>query len=399
MFRNCRSIYGLRDRALHTTMSPFQKFIGLSLPGEGLEPVNQKLLNKIHDRMTTPDKKSKRYRESELKDSQELYEKKLTDGNFDEKLADLIKSFKKVDSIPYSSKLTTEEIRDYPGALKRSYFSDTAIENAIIDIDPQGKQIKPGERIKLFVDSKSDDTLFKTSNASNLRKVAQTKIQPAELEAAMKPHIEYLKSHISTDKDMLDQLSVYFKDYHERNKSLEEENKTVMAKIAKRSKNSPESLPQPYSITLPAIIKFVLTSPEFKFSTTRTYTLLSMIYHTCKNSKDITLYLRVCNIEFYNIFLKCTWENFHNIHSVRSLIDEMSADGVVGDTSTIKVLDKILENMRYMSDSMLYEETSNDLYSTGIRWCKKASTDVEVVEKYRDDLMHNKNTRITPIRK
>ena len=118
----------------------------------------------------------------------------------------------------------------------------------------------------------------------------------------------------------------------------------------------------------------------------RRYTVASYIYKQCKQSSDISLYLNICNVEFYNILLELTWANFYQVEKLKQLVTEMGINGIVGDIYTVGILDKITNEVDLMNgDEDLSNDAQNRTMST-IVWSKDTSMDLMVIQNYLQGL-------------
>lgn len=170
------------------------------------------------------------------------------------------------------------------------------------------------------------------------------------LDQVLKPHIDYLREVVKNDYDLLKYLERLLEVYKRRDKDLElrldTESSNIFEDIKKSCMNKPTELPKPFSITLPYIIVKSLTLSDFEFPADRKYTLISYVYNECKNNIDVSLYLTICNVDFYNLLIGLLWENFQNIRYLRRVVTEMSVNGVIGNIETVDILDKITKEMR-----------------------------------------------------
>ncbi|AET40042.1 Mtf2p Ecym_5279 [Eremothecium cymbalariae DBVPG len=362
----------------------------------------QSLFNEVFSQMMKKERKNPARQQSSLlpdilddmeaddqSNVQIVFEKRRTrDDNdkFKKIMESLNKNTNSVADMRDSARLTTSDIRHYPVSLTPSYFTELGVEdtNTTNNI---GSQVPFGRGQTISEGFLSDASTYDNVGLDSkiLDEVKNKQLYKITQEKALGPHIQYLIKSIKTDKDLLDQLQSYFKEY-KRDVSAERQVKNILNEIEHSCKKSPNKLPKPHSITLPTIVRILFTKEEFNFSSPTKYNLLSMIYHKCKSSKDLSLYLQVCNVDFYNLLLKYTWENFEDIHAMKKLLSEMSVNGVMGDIYTVEIVEKMLETVKYMVENILDEDVSEDVYSIGIQWCNDTANDVESIEKYLQNL-------------
>ncbi|CUS21625.1 LAQU0S03e06898g1_1 [Lachancea quebecensis] len=275
------------------------------------------------------------------------------------------------------ARLTTDDIRKYPVSLTSTYFADSGGDSAT------GTTSEYLDRIL------SKGTLAKTKasgreiSPKTLSRIETKHKLNAKLEEVLKPHMIHLSSCIQTDGDCIEVLENCIKQYHNRDVALEKHTTNTFADIYKATSSNPSQLPQPFDITMPFILRFILTSDSFKFPSDRKYSLISLVYNACKRSSDVSLYLNICNVDFYNMLIEYSWENFQEIHQLKNIVKEMSVNGIMGDLRTVDLLDRIAKSMRYMNDGIL-EETENceNLQIVGIVWCRENAQDLNYVEIY-----------------
>ena len=70
---------------------------------------------------------------------------------------------------------------------------------------------------------------------------------------------------------------------------------------------------------------------------------------------DASLYLTICNVDFYNLLVQLLWENFQEIRYLRRVVTEMSVNGVIGNIETVDILDKIVKEMRSLNEDVFLE--------------------------------------------
>lgn len=217
--------------------------------------------------------------------------------------------------------------------------------------------------------------------------VAEKEKLRVALEHALAPHLNHLKKTVTTDKELLDTCMHYLDQYLQRDPKMEVQTKRFIEVIHKRSCEEPSNLPQPYSITLPAIIRYIFDSGEFKLPGDRNYIILKTIYNKCKSCKDLGLYLDVCNIDFYNLLIKFMWEEYKDLVMVKELVYEMDANGITGDIATTEILEDICEQVRFITDVIVSEnagigEADQELSKTSVLWCTENANVIDQLTKY-----------------
>lgn len=228
-------------------------------------------------------------------------------------------------------------------------------------------------------------------NRDKLEKLRAKERYKAALETVMRPYIRHLQEKIETDYDLLEQAKFLLKAYLDRNKEWDNTSGRtkpleLIEQITKNCVNSPNELPEPYGTTIPYTLIKLLDSKEFAFPMERRYTVASYIYKQCKQSSDISLYLNICNVEFYNILLELTWANFYQVEKLKQLVTEMGINGIVGDIYTVGILDKITNEVDLMNgDEDLSNDAQNRTMST-IVWSKDTSMDLMVIQNYLQGL-------------
>lgn len=287
-----------------------------------------------------------------------------------------------------SAKLTTDDIRKYPVSL----VSD------VLNL-PKDELLKPDTSILgRFAVPTSDeigkdvDIAIKQQTLKNLEEHQNFK---NSLNIAMKPYLSISFEPIQSDYDALMYLQKLIKEYTLRDRKLDDDysvqSQSILKNITDACKADPTKLPMPYKITIPNAIVGLLTSPEILLSIERKYTLVSYVYQECKKSQDISMYLNICNTDFYNILLQLSWDNFKEIHQLHQLITEMTINGVIGDIHTVQILDKIVKDLKYLNDSIIeYDASENpqekEILTVGVVWCRENSIGLSKIEKYLYDL-------------
>lgn len=180
----------------------------------------------------------------------------------------------------------------------------------------------------------------------NLEKIKYNVNYKARMDTAMKPYMDKLLSTLENDYQLLN----YFQDLLATYKSSGEQEKTdlntMFSKISNSLKKQPiniNTIPTPYQKTIPYIIIELFNRPGIKLSTDSKFRIVSFIYHQCKDYSDVRLYLNICNVEFYNLLLRLTWETYSNINQIEELVEEMRLNGVSGDIETTKFLDNVVD--------------------------------------------------------
>ncbi|AAS52878.2 AER197Wp [Eremothecium gossypii ATCC 10895] len=256
------------------------------------------------------------------------------------------------------AKLAAPELGRYPVSLTPEYFGSI------------GMDIPSHNFNKLQV------------SAAVIGDVERTERLKAKVEQALRPHIEYLRKHVVTDETLLQQLQQYLRDFANRDKKFDRPSEQHIEDIEASCQKNPKVLPPPYFLTIPAVLNELFTSKDFAFSDRRRYSLLSMIYQTCKTSRDISMYLQICNVDFYNLLLTYSWRNFQDVRAVNRILQDMNANGIMGDIQTMELLVAVSDKMQYMLDGIFDDTIPEDLHSTGILYCKDVADDVKRINRY-----------------
>ncbi|CAI4057688.1 hypothetical protein SKDZ_04G1950 [Saccharomyces kudriavzevii ZP591] len=227
----------------------------------------------------------------------------------------------------------------------------------------------------------------------------------ATLDQVLEPHVDHLRGAVKNDYDLLKYLEQLLEAYKNRDKDLELKMNAKSLNIFEDIRcfciNKPTELPKPYTITLPYIICKLLTLADYDFPADRKYTLISHVYNECKNNMDVSLYLTICNVDFYNLLIQLLWENFQEIRYLKRVVTEMSVNGVIGNIETVDILDKIVKEMRGLNEDILLEtealyDTDGDVVSgnntivnVGVLWNKDTNGDLLYIENYLKSLKKN----------
>ncbi|AGO12537.1 AaceriAER197Wp [[Ashbya] aceris (nom. inval.)] len=269
-----------------------------------------------------------------------------------------------------SATLTAPALGKYPVSLTPEYFGSIGID------------IPPHNFNKLQV------------SPAAIGDVERKERLKVKVEQALRPHIEYLRKHIVTDEILLQQLQQYLSDFANRDKKFDRPSEQHLEDIEATCKANPKVLPPPYFLTIPVVLNELFTSKDFAFSDVRRYSLLSMIYRTCKTSRDLSMYLQICNVDFYNLLLTYSWKNFQDVHAVNKIVQDMNANGIMGDVHTMELLVTVSDKMQYMLDGIFDDNIPEDLHSTGILYCKDVADDVKRINRYlkllRNTLLEDK---------
>ncbi|GAV47214.1 hypothetical protein ZYGR_0H00550 [Zygosaccharomyces rouxii] len=211
----------------------------------------------------------------------------------------------------------------------------------------------------------------------------------ATLDTAMKPFINGLVEKIETDYDFFQVVKELITVYLQRDQQLDIGDQLVSKNLINQIETSciddPHRLPAPYQITLPFTLVKLLTVDELNFPSYSKYTIASYIYQECKKSSDVSLYLNVCDVDFYNVLLQLSWDNFREINQLKQYTAEMSINGIMGDLYTVEMLDKICYDLRYLNDDIPDEETTENIANqsaVGVVWCRENALQLNQVETY-----------------
>ena len=175
------------------------------------------------------------------------------------------------------------------------------------------------------------------------------------LETTMEPYINWLSTQLKTDYDMLEYVKSAIQEFLTRDRSYDKALSMkpiqMMEIVKKNCETTPTKLPQPYVITLPYVITTLLRSPLFDIPPERKYTIATYVFQRCKQTTDLSLYINVCNVDFYNLLLRLSWENFGQLHTLSKITSEMNINGVTGDIHTVELLDGIVKGIKKANDN------------------------------------------------
>ncbi|CCD22827.1 Mtf2p NDAI_0A06730 [Naumovozyma dairenensis CBS 421] len=245
----------------------------------------------------------------------------------------------------------------------------------------------------------------------NLDRVKFEKLKGKErykvaMDNIMVPYIEYLRTSLGTDYAVLDCVKKLIEKYLINGDTISNEDEhdgtneklgqleplEIIEMVTQNLEVSSNELPQPYRITIPYVLTKLL-DPEFMpLPEDRRYQIISYIYKECKRSSDVTLYLNVCTVELYNILLDLSWKNFYEVKKLKTIITEMTINGVSGDIYTLEILENAVKGMRTMnSDDIddLYdgiplhqETTKKEPLTVSVVWSRETTTDLHFIDNY-----------------
>lgn len=287
----------------------------------------------------------------------------------DQKLLDFFKNTSG-SKVSKSAKLTRDDIRNYPVSLIANFE------------EAHEKLAQPYPKLKF--------------NQEILRKLEDRERLKATLSTIMKPYVDTLIQRIETDYDFFIIIKKLINVFTKRNQNIDIGDQLLSAEILQQIKQNcieqPDQLPAPYQVTLPYTVVKLLTSLNLDFPSERKYTIASYIYQECKRSSDISLYLNVCNVDFYNVLLQLSWENYHDINQLKQLTAEMSINGIMGDLYTVEMLDKVCHDLKNVSDGIPEEESpqfNRQMSAIQVVWCRETDMQIRHVENYLRRLKEN----------
>lgn len=287
----------------------------------------------------------------------------------DQKLLDFFKNTSG-SKVSKSAKLTRDDIRNYPVSLIANFE------------EVHEKLAQPYPKLKF--------------NQEILRKLEDRERLKATLSTIMKPYVDTLIQRTETDYDFFIIIKELIKVFTKRDQNLDIGDQLLSAELLQQIKQNciehPDQLPAPYQVTLPYTVVKLLTSLDLDFPSERKYTIASYIYQECKRSPDVSLYLNVCNVDFYNVLLQLSWENYHDINQLKQLTAEMSINGIMGDLYTVEMLDKVCHDLKNVSDGIPEEESSQfnrQMSATQVVWCRETDIQIRHVENYLRRLKEN----------
>ncbi|KAG0670058.1 hypothetical protein C6P45_002853 [Maudiozyma exigua] len=227
----------------------------------------------------------------------------------------------------------------------------------------------------------------------DIKKLEAEERYKAAMDTAMKPYINSMAIKVTSDYDILEKMKQLIELFTSRDKSLDALNNNqpvdIINSINKCIKKDAANIPQPYVITIPYTILRLLTGPEFEILNERKYSIAIYVYQRCKTCQDLSLYLNVCNIGFYNLLLKLSWENFKDIKRLLDLTAEMNTNGILGDIETVETLDTLIQGVETTYDSCIPMEDELDHVvdtAKGILWTNKTRIYLYDLKKYLQKL-------------
>ncbi|CAB4253205.1 similar to Saccharomyces cerevisiae YDL044C MTF2 Mitochondrial matrix protein [Maudiozyma barnettii] len=227
----------------------------------------------------------------------------------------------------------------------------------------------------------------------DVKKLEDEERYKAAMDSAMKPYTDQLKLSISSDYDVLEKIKEMIKLFTARDKSLDSLNNNqpvdIINTIKGYSEKNSEVIPEPYVITIPYCMLRLLIGPEFNMSSERKYNIATYVYHECKTCQDLSLYLNMCNVIFYNQLLRLSWENFKDIKRILDLTTEMKINGILGDIETVELLGTLIRDIDATYDDYLPVENNieeNSGTAKGILWTHQTRIYLNEVRKYLKQL-------------
>ena len=266
---------------------------------------------------------------------------------------------------------------------------DTAsAQNVIKDLKDNLKNVNTVSRLE------TPQNLKLVFNKKTLEEITIKEKFKGTLELLLKPYMDNLIEAINDDHDLLLKAEQLLKLYENRDKKWDNresgEVKVILDHLKTTCTDNPTELPQPYRVSLPYVIVKLLERQTFEFSTDRLYRIITYIYNYCKSSPDVTLYLNVCNVDFYNSLLSLSWESYSEIKQIRHITSEMKINGIFGDISTIEKLNKIVGEAREFNDNIPTVDELGKIQkkynSVSVVWDKDSPNDLRMVEIYLRDL-------------
>lgn len=285
--------------------------------------------------------------------------------------------------------MKSANLTNFPVSLRPDSFTTEASSSEKLLLDLQNN-LKSSFLDTNTIPSRNIRLVF---NKKTLEAISIRENFKATLDRKLEPFLKHITTNIETDYDLLVKLNELIQLYDARDRKWdvrhEGEVKSILDHIEETCSNSPQELPQPYRVTLPHVIVKLLEPEAFGFTSTRRYAIATEIFYKCKMARDITLYLNVCNVEFYNLLLQLSWENFMEIKIIRKLTSEMKINGIIGDITTIELLDKIIKRLRELNDTIpiVNEESPSKIQETAaVVWNKESEIDLRNVESYLRNL-------------
>lgn len=297
----------------------------------------------------------------------------------------------RIDSESNLSSFKSTNLRKYPVSLTSTSLLDedtASAQNVIKDLKDNLKNVNTVSRLE------TPQNLKLVFNKKTLEEITIKEKFKGTLELLLKPYMDNLIEAINDDHDLLVKAEQLLKLYENRDKKWDNresgEVKVILDHLKTTCTDNPTELPQPYRVSLPYVIVKLLERQTFEFSTDRLYRIITYIYNYCKSSPDVTLYLNVCNVDFYNSLLSLSWESYSEIKQIRHITSEMKINGIFGDISTIEKLNKIVGEAREFNDNIPTVDELGKIQkkynSVSVVWDKDSPNDLRMVEIYLRDL-------------
>ena len=233
-------------------------------------------------------------------------------------------------------------------------------------------------------------------NNSSLLKVDVKKLEAEEryrvaMEGVMQPYMSQLEQEDGiTDYTLLEHIQSLLQQFTSRNGSLDTLNRDnqpveIINTIKQWNEKHPGKLPEPLIVTIPYVVLQLLTSPKFRVSSPRRYSLALYVYNQCKNCQDLSLYLNMCDAAFYNVLLELSWENDRSVHRLVELTAEMTTNGILGDLETVSQLDGVVSALETTYDDyvpLVTEDAAPETQVHGVLWSRRTRNDLSQLQNY-----------------
>lgn len=236
----------------------------------------------------------------------------------------------------------------------------------------------------------------------NLEAIERKERYKAILFASLEPYLKNLLENLKTDYQVLTSLESMLVEFSHRDKRQDSlhasSTSKLMNHIKSQSETYPSKIPEPLVVTIPFLIVKLCDGETVPLPRDRILSFLTYIYDYCKRNSDISMYLNVCDVDFYNALIKFHWDCFKEIPEIQRLTNEMNINGILGDIYTVEILDNIVEEIRSIDNQFDVIPDQHDLErsaksepkaSMGWIWCKEYTPVLMMVERYLTTLKRN----------
>lgn len=212
------------------------------------------------------------------------------------------------------------------------------------------------------------------------------------MEGVMQPYMDTLQPDTTSDYTLLSRIQSLLSQFSARDKAHDSLNRDsqpveIINTIKQWNEEHPGALPEPLVVTVPWVVQRLLTAREFALSPARRYSLALYVYHQCKQCRDLSLYLNLCDAAFYNLLLRLSWANDRSVHRLVELTAEMTTNGILGDLETVALLDNVVAALERTYDDYVPMEATKDSGESGeaargVLWSRRTRLDLSQLRHY-----------------